>query len=360
MVLVGITKRKKTLQNMSEQTTAVSVSKPNLSTVKGLLEAPQFRDQIARALPKHMTADRFLRIAITASLRTPRLLECTPTSLTNCLLQLSQLGLEPDGRRAHLIPFKNNKTNTVECTLIVDYKGLSELAMRSGLISNIHADVVRENDEFDYDRGQITKHKINFKVDRGSAYAFYCICRFKDGSEKCDVMSVDEVESIRLRSKSPNDGPWKSDPTEMAKKTVFRRLSKWLPMSPEFRDALDVEEDSVINVTGTGLVPELEGPTKRVGRPPGTPNKPKATEAPPEPTPTPAELPIDALTPEQEALYKAVMAAGGNWDLFQKSAIVEEWDGKAELWTVFSDVPSKLAVGLAALPNLKENLDNRR
>lgn len=222
--------------------------------VKSLIEGSAFRAEIAKVLPRHLTAERMIRVALTATMKTPKLLLCTAESLTRCLLDCSALGIEPDGRRAHLIPFEDRKKGTVTATLIIDYKGLAELAMRSGLVSNIHADVVRENDVFEYDLGEIKTHKINFREDRGAAYAFYAICRFKDGTVKADVMSVDEVEAIRMRSKSPNEGPWATDPVEMGKKTVFRRLSKWLPLSPEFRDAVekDDEHDDIkpmVNVT---------------------------------------------------------------------------------------------------------------
>jgi recombination protein RecT len=222
--------------------------------VKSLIEGSAFRAEIAKVLPKHLTAERMIRVALTATMKTPKLLLCTADSLTRCLLDCSALGIEPDGRRAHLIPFEDRKKGAVIATLIIDYKGLAELAMRSGLVSNIHADVVRENDVFEYDLGEIKTHKIDFRNERGAAYAFYAICRFKDGTVKADVMSVDEVEAIRMRSKSPNEGPWATDPVEMGKKTVFRRLSKWLPLSPEFRDAVEKDDGDdeikpLVNVT---------------------------------------------------------------------------------------------------------------
>lgn len=209
---------------------------PKPSTVRDLICGDKFKAAMAAVLPKHLTADRMARVAIAAMTRTPKLAECDPTSLMQCMMSLSQLGLEPDGRRAHLIPYGK------VCTLIIDYKGLVELASRSGAVSNIHADVVCENDVFEYDRGALTKHLIDFRKPRGAVFATYAIARFKDGGEKCEVMTRDEVESIRKRSKAGTSGPWVTDWNEMAKKTVFRRLSKWLPLSPEFRDALEIDD----------------------------------------------------------------------------------------------------------------------
>lgn len=209
------------------------------TSLKGLINSENMRNQFALALPKHLTAERFTRVAITALTRTPKLQSCTPESFMRCLLDLSAWGIEPDGRRAHLIPYGT------ECTLILDYKGIAELVMRSGLVSSIHADKVCENDDFQVDRGKVTKHVIDFRNDRGKPYAYYVLIAFKDGSEKSEVMTRDEVEAIRKRSRAGSSGPWVTDFDEMGKKTVFRRASKWLPLSPEVRDAFDKDADTL-------------------------------------------------------------------------------------------------------------------
>jgi recombination protein RecT len=212
-------------------------------TIKQLIESSRFKNAVASALPAHLRPDRFVRVALTALTRTPKLAQCDQASFFQSLMTLSQFGLEPDGRNAHLIPFENRKRGVTECQLIIDYKGLVDLAMRSGKIAYIHADKVCVNDRFEYDRGEIKTHLINFKEPRGEAYAYYAICRFKDETEKCEVMTRDEVDKIRGRSRAGQAGPWVTDFDEMAKKTVFRRLSKWLQLSPEYRDALDVDAD---------------------------------------------------------------------------------------------------------------------
>lgn len=206
-------------------------------SLKQILTSDAGRAQFAAALPKHMTAERFCRVALTATSRNPKLLDCTRESFFKCLMDLSAMGLEPDGRRAHLIPYGK------ECTLVVDYKGFAELAMRSGLVGSIHADKVCENDEFKVDRGKVIKHAIDYRQPRGSAYAYYALITFKDGSEKTEVMTKDEVEAIRKRSRAANSGPWVTDFDEMAKKTVFKRASKWLSMSPEIRQAIESDDD---------------------------------------------------------------------------------------------------------------------
>lgn len=234
---------------ITTQNGAVVNSQPKKG-LRSLLEGEQFKAAITAALPKHLPAERFIRVAITAMTRTPKLADCDQASFFNSLLTLSQCGIEPDGRRAYLIPFENRKRGVTECQLIISYMGLLELAMRTGEISNVHADKICENDIFDYDRGQIGRHQIDFKRPRGRAYAYYALCRFKDGTEKAEVMTLEEVEAIRNRSRAGNSGPWVTDFDEMAKKTVFRRLSKWLPISSEYRDALDKDADQLPAIQG--------------------------------------------------------------------------------------------------------------
>lgn len=218
-------------------------------SIKEQLQNPALLTQIQKALPSHMTAERMARVALTAMTRVPKLAECTQQSFFKCLLDLSSWGLEPDGRRAHLIPYGK------ECTLILDYKGIVELCFRSGYVLNIHADVVRSGDEFVYSVGKVQKHTPwAFRMDEdkpskaGEIVAAYCIVDMKDGASKHEVMTLDEVESIRSRSKAGKSGPWVTDFSEMAKKTVFRRASKWLPLSAEMHEAFDRDFDKLPQV----------------------------------------------------------------------------------------------------------------
>jgi recombination protein RecT len=220
-------------------------------TFKDLVAGDQFQTQLAAALPKHLTPDRFTRVLLTATMKNPLLLECTQESLFKGILDAAAAGVEIDGRRAHLIPYKNNNKRCYEAQLIIDYKGIAELIMRSGLVASIHADIVCENDIFEYDRGQVRVHKIDLKKDRGAMYAAYCIVSMRDGDPKCDVMSKRDIDRIRQRSRASSAGPWVTDYDEMAKKTVFRRASKWVPLSPEIRAVVEAEtiDDEPVNIT---------------------------------------------------------------------------------------------------------------
>ena len=219
-----------------------TVAKP--ATIKQLLNSDSMKAQIAAALPQHMKAERMIRVATTAMLRTPKLEQCDQASFFKALLDLSAWGLEPDGRRAHLIPFENRQRGVLEVQLILDYKGLVELARRSGEVATIHADVICKNDEFEYGFGSEQKliHKPNL-MERGEVLGAYAHVRLKDGTEQFEVLSKGEIDAVRKRSKAWNNGPWVTDYNEMAKKTAFRRLSKWLPISAEMADAFEADDD---------------------------------------------------------------------------------------------------------------------
>lgn len=206
------------------------------NAVRELLNRDDIQAQIAKALPAICKPERFMRIAMTAITKNPKLAECTQASLMGCLLDIAQLGIEADGRRAHLIPYGTT------CTLIIDYKGLVELVKRSGEVVTIHADKVCKNDDFLVDMGEIKKHSIDYARERGDAYAYYAYAKMKDGSLQTEEMTKSEVEKIRQSSKGKNSSPWTQHFDEMAKKTVFRRLSKWLPMLPEIAQQVDKVE----------------------------------------------------------------------------------------------------------------------
>lgn len=302
------------MPNPNETAGQIATKSPK-KTFEDLIQSDNFKAQLQNALPKHLTPDRFIRLMLTAALKTPLLLQCTQDSLFLGMLNCAAAGLEIDGRRAHLIPFKNNKKGCYEAQLIIDYKGLAEVILRSGQVSSIHADVIHENDEFEYNMGQILKHKINFKEERGEPYAAYCRITMHDGTFKDDVMQKSDIDRIRRRSRSSNDGPWVTDPMEMWKKTVFRRASKWVPQSPEIAaaareeaddDAIDVESKKVdfAGILGAPGQEQLPGDPadKTIGAPLETTATEVASAAPttPEKTPDkPKAPPVEKYTPEQ-------------------------------------------------------------
>ena len=216
-------------------------------TLAAQIEA--MKPEIARALPKHLNPERVARIAVTVMRRTPKLAECTPASFLGALMTCAQLGLEPGPLgHAYLVPYGQ------EVTFIAGYRGLVDLARRSGLVSSVQARVVRDGDDFDYAFGLEPRleHTPRADADKPVTHV-YAVIKLKDGGVDFDVMTKTEVDAIRKRSKASGSGPWQTDYAEMAKKTVLRRLLKTAPMSVEYQQAVANDEQTRTSVSVDGI-----------------------------------------------------------------------------------------------------------
>lgn len=207
------------------------------------LKTSELIQAVTEAVPEGVNPERLLKSIAVCFAKNPKLKQSTKDSIRESVMKLAYTGLFPDGRVAHLIPYTNRKAGTIECQCQIDYKGYVELAYRSKQVLSIHADVIYEGDEFDYDLGQIRKHiPYSWRKDakpqsKGKLLGAYCIVKMVD-AEKHEVMDLDTVNEIRNRSQSPNSGPWVTDFNEMAKKSAFRRASKWIPITPEVARAV--------------------------------------------------------------------------------------------------------------------------
>lgn len=214
-------------------------------TIAGLMADPKIKAQMALALPKHMTSDRLARIALTEIRKVPALAKCDQTSFLGAIMQCAQLGLEPGGALGHayLLPFENRKKGITEVQFIVGYRGMIDLARRSGQIVSLTARTVHEHDEFSYQYGlnEDLKH-VPATGDRGALLYVYAVAKLKDGGVQFEVMSRSDVDKVRAQSKAGNYGPWQTHYEEMAKKTVIRRLFKYLPVSIELATAVTMDE----------------------------------------------------------------------------------------------------------------------
>lgn len=219
------------------------------TSLKGLIRAME--PQIKNALPTVMTPERFTRIVLTALSSNPKLGQCTPNSFLGAMMQAAQLGVEPNTPlgQAYLIPYRNK--GTLECQFQLGYKGLIDLAYRSGAVQSIQAHEIHENDEFEYSYGLdgTIRHKPALK-DRGPVIAYYGVWKTKDGGYGYEVMSVDDVISVRDQYSKAADSkfsPWATNFDAMAKKTVLKRALKYAPLKTEFARALS--QDNTIKTT---------------------------------------------------------------------------------------------------------------
>lgn len=213
-------------------------------TMKDYVES--MSGEIAKALPSVITPERFTRITLSALSTNPQLQQTTPQSFLGAMMTAAQLGLEPNTPlgQAYLLPYKNK--GVLECQIQIGYKGLMDLAYRSGEISVIQAHTVYENDEFHYEFGLEPKleHKPAIK-DRGDAVAYYAMFKTKDGGYGFEVMSVQDVKlHAKKYSKSYDSAysPWTTNFDEMAKKTVLKRVLKYAPLKSDFARQVTADE----------------------------------------------------------------------------------------------------------------------
>ncbi len=229
---------------------------PKKTAVLDLIRQQQ--KAIELALPQHMTAERFTRIVLTEVRRSPQLLKCDPMSLLGAVMLAAQLGLEPGPLgHAYLVPFKR------EIQFIVGYKGMIDLARRSGQVSTIVGRAVFDGDRFDYAYGLDDRLEHVPAADGGQdpdkLTHVYALAKFKDGGHVFVVLTRDDVEAYRRRSPSAKSqhSPWHTDYVAMAIKTAVRRLFTWLPVTPELAAVQTVDERPVPGIS-TDIVSDLE------------------------------------------------------------------------------------------------------
>lgn len=228
-----------TLANTARKT--VKVEKPE-DKMKKYVQS--MSGEIAKALPSVMTPERFTRIVLSTLSSNPKLAQCTPNSFLASMMTAAQLGVEPNTPlgQAYLIPYRNH--GTMECQFQIGYKGLIDLAYRSGEVTLVQAHEVCENDDFTYSFGlNPDLHHIPATGERGEVTYYYAIWKGKNGGFGFEVMSREDVEKHGKRfSKSYNNSPWQTNFDEMAKKTVLKKALKYAPMKTDFVTAVVSDE----------------------------------------------------------------------------------------------------------------------
>ncbi|HEX8509798.1 MAG TPA: recombinase RecT [Propionibacteriaceae bacterium] len=206
--------------------------RPSLATI-----VQRMQPEIARALPKHMDADRMARLALTVLRQTPKLADCTPESFAGALLTAAALGLEPGiNGEAYLVPHGR------ECSLIVGYQGLTKLYFQHPDAQHLDAQAVYENDDFDYAYGldPFLRHKPALG-DRGKVVLYYAVASLKSGSRLFVVVTPEEVKALR-GGKVGTSGSIPDPMHWMERKTVLKQVLKLLPKSTTLAQAVQVDE----------------------------------------------------------------------------------------------------------------------
>lgn len=194
--------------------------------------------EIAKALPSVMTPERFTRMTLSAISTNPKLASCTPASFLGAMMNAAQLGLEPNTPlgQAYILPYQNK--GTLEAQFQIGYKGLIDLAYRSGEVELVQAHIVYANDKFEVQLGLEPKLvHVPADKDRGEAIKVYAMFKTKSGGYGFEVMSMDAVRlHAEKYSKAYKSGysPWSTNFEEMAKKTVLKKCLKYAPLKSDF------------------------------------------------------------------------------------------------------------------------------
>ena len=222
--------------------------------------------EFAKALPVHIPAERFVRTTMTALQNNPDIFNCERQSILSSCMKAAQDGLTLDGREAALVKYGN------KAQYMPMVAGIMKLVRNSGQLSSLTAQIVYTKDEFSYNPAldAAPNHNPDWFGTRGNAIGVYAVAKLKDGSTVVEIMSKDDIEAIRARSRSKDAGPWKTDWSEMARKTVIRRIAKYLPKSTDrddderFHNAVtrDDEDFDFTEMADTAAAPAPKRPKK--------------------------------------------------------------------------------------------------
>ncbi|MDY3551425.1 recombinase RecT [Gemmata sp. JC717] len=231
-----------------------------LAVVQRKNEIQSLETDLKKMLPPSIPSDKFVRTVQTAITLNPDLAEADKNSVLNSCMKAAADGLVLDGREAALTIY-NVKQKDGSWKKVAQYipmvAGIIKRVRNSGEVARLNAFVVYEQDTFHVSYGleMTLKHEPNFS-NPGKPIGAYAVCLFKDGEVDFEFMSLQQIEGIRERSKSKDTGPWKTDWSEMARKTVIRRLAKRLPVDSDIaRVVQQIDEDYDMKPTGSATVP---------------------------------------------------------------------------------------------------------
>lgn len=198
----------------------------------------KFKPQMALALPKHLTADRMARLAVTAFSSTPKLQECEPKTIVASIMTAATLGLEigVDGQ-GFLVPYGRT------CQFVPGWKGLVDLVSRSGR-ATVWTGAVFEGDEFDYALGDspFIRHRPGEENDPDKITHVYAVGRV-NGSEYpvIEVWTIRKVWKHRDKYNKVGAKHYSfRDPEMYARKVPLLQVLKYMPKSIELQNAMAI------------------------------------------------------------------------------------------------------------------------
>lgn len=227
-------------------------------------ELTAMQPQFKAALPSHVSAEKFGRVAMTAIQTNPDLLRADKRTLFGSFVRAAQMGLLPDGREGAVVMFGSN------AQFMPMIGGVLKLVRNSGELASLDALAVYKNDKFTYRPGMdpVPLHEPDWFGDRGEVIGVYAVAKMKDGAAYVEIMNKQQVEKVRAVSRSGQNGPWKAWWEEMARKTVLRRLAKRLPMSTDLDEVLREDDEPFAPAPAAPVqqADEVQQPSERPSR----------------------------------------------------------------------------------------------
>lgn len=205
---------------------------------------------ITGSLPGHMSEERFFNLVLGQAVKDSGVFKCTGLSILNALQQAASLGLEINAAtgEAYLVPYRDNHSGKTVATLLPGYKGLAKLALQSPQVLAVSARLVYKGEHYKvwYGTRDEIEHEPNFDIERSekTLIAAYAIAKMQGGVVQFEPMTRKQLDVIRTKAlaKTKNTGPWVTDPEEMYRKTPFRRLAKYLPLTPQLAEAIELAD----------------------------------------------------------------------------------------------------------------------
>ena len=222
-----------------------------LVAMQGTLE--KMADKFTEALPRQMDVNKFISVAKLTLNKNPKLLQADKTSLMQTFMKAAQDGLYLDGKEAAAVQYGNS----VQYIPMVE--GVIKVLHNSGLIKTISAEVVYENDCFEYELGSNphVKHIPLITGDRGKPTCVYAIAVTSNDGQYVEIMNMNDVDKCKQQAKGASSphSPWVKWFDQMAKKTVIHRIAKRLPKNDAINSVVRIDEDTdfkqAVNVTPT-------------------------------------------------------------------------------------------------------------
>ena len=273
---------------------------PAVQTQQALIKSniEKGQEEMFKILPSHVNKERFIKSAMLVAYNNEKIQQCTPVSIVAAVYNAAELGLDFTAAKGHayMVPFGR------EAKFMPGFRGLMELCRRSGLVKSIEAHVVHSQDTFELAYGT-DKHLTHIPFlmgDPGEVIGAYALAELQNGVKVFEFMPLVELKKVRNSSRAKDSGPWTQWTEEMYKKTVVRRLFKYLPSSPDLDKALEADNDLYTLPDGDGrpAPAPMIGPTDTTPEPttdPVTPAAPPAATPPPRKRRTKAEIEAERM-----------------------------------------------------------------